>query len=195
MKIKNVLCAVLCLCLLSGCSGQPQQGTESGKPESAVHTSGQAEIATTTTAPTTAVEEKHSSPEKAVEEFCRAYGQGDIEAFKKIVPPDFVYLMNSRPDFISGLEEEFQSYHPFSMRVAEFRQNIEIEKGEEAYTYYLQAFTEIGSTNAEQITIYTVPYYVGEDLVDSGDDNWFYCVLEKGRWYAITVEFESPKNG
>lgn len=33
MKIKNLLCSLVCLCMLSGCSGEPQQETESNKPE------------------------------------------------------------------------------------------------------------------------------------------------------------------
>ena len=92
MKLKIILCAVLCMCLLSGCSGQ-QQGTESGKPESAVNTSGQAQ--TTTTAPTAAVEEKHSSPEKAIEEYCRASTEENVEDLMKIVPPDYHYYLEA----------------------------------------------------------------------------------------------------
>ncbi len=69
MKLKIILCAVLYMCLLSGCSGQ-QQGR---KRETGERGKYQRSGADNETAPTAAVEEKHSSPEKAIEEYCKTF--------------------------------------------------------------------------------------------------------------------------
>lgn len=188
MKIKNVLCAVLCMCLLSGCSGQ-QQGTESGKPESAVNTSGQAQ--TTTTAPTAAAEEKHSSPEKAIEEYCKTFSDKNIESCKKIVPPDYLYYIdaNKEENPNAGWWVGSGENNSDKIRVTEFKSNIELEKGEEMYEWYLNYYTAIKSTNAEKITMYTTSAVVSDSIEEEQTaDIQFFCVLEEGKWYAIIAD-------
>ena len=66
MKVKSVLCGLVCLCLFSGCGSQPQQMVESSGQETI--NSSQAE--TTTTTSTTIVDEKYSSPENAIQFYC-----------------------------------------------------------------------------------------------------------------------------
>ena len=184
MKLKIILCAVLCMCLLSGCSGQ-QQGAESGKPESAVNTSGQAQ--TTTTAPTAAVEEKHSSPEKAIEEYCRASTEENVEDLMKIVPPDYHYYLDANND--GGDSAAAGGIGIFNIRVTEFKSNIELEKGEEMYEWYLNYYTAIKSTNAEKITMYTTSAVVSDSIEEEQTaDIQFFCVLEEGKWYAIIAD-------
>lgn len=185
MKVKSLLCGLVCLCLLSGCSGQPEQGTESSKQENITTSSSQTETTKTTTAPTTAVEEKHSSPEKAIEEFCRTYSSNDTEACKKIVPPDFLYYQD-----LNSNESTNDSWNPNNdkIEIREFKQNIKLEKGEEMYEWYMNYYTAIKSTNAEKITFYTTSAIVdwgdGEEIMQID----FFCVLENGKWYAVLAD-------
>lgn len=52
MKIKSILCGLVCLCMLSGCNGQPEQ-TPLSTPEATTTTSEQTETTTAEAPPTT----------------------------------------------------------------------------------------------------------------------------------------------
>lgn len=56
MKVKSILCGLLCLCMLSGCSGQPEQ-TPTSIPEATTTTSKQNKTTTTETLLTTSTTE------------------------------------------------------------------------------------------------------------------------------------------
>lgn len=181
MKIKSILCGLVCLCMLSGCSSQPQQEAESSKSENTITSSSQAE---TTTIPATTVEEKHSSPEKAIEEYCRTVSEHDVEACKKIVPPDFLYYLDLKDEPV----DDAWLLNTGKIELREFKQNIKLEKGEEMYEWYMNYYTAIKSTNAEKITFYTTSAITdlgnGEEITQID----FFCVLEAGKWYAVMAE-------
>lgn len=75
------------------------------------------------------------------------------------------------------------------IRVTEFKSNIELEKGEEMYEWYLNYYTAIKSTNAEKITMYTTSAVVSDSIEEEQTaDIQFFCVLEEGKWYAIIAD-------
>lgn len=177
MKIKSILCGLVCLCMLSGCSGQPQQGTES-KQESA-NANSQTETTITTTVPTTAVEEMYSSPEKAIEQYCKTFSAKNTEACKKIVPPDYLYYIdaNKEENNAVGYWIGEGENNTDKIEVREFKQNVKLEKGEEMYEWYMNYYTAIKSTNAEKITFYTTSAIVEWDDVEKiMQIDFFLCI-------------------
>lgn len=180
MKIENLFCGFVCLCLLSGCSGQLQQGTESDKPEN-ITTSRIESLSTP------AVAEEHTSPEKAIEQYCQASTEKNMEDLMKIVPPDYHSYLDSNSNgengFVTG------RLGMFNIRVTDFKNNIALEKGEEMYEWYLNYYTAIRSTNAEKVTLYTTSVVVSDSAEkEQTVDIQFFCVLEDGKWYAIIAD-------
>lgn len=187
MKIKSIFCGLVCLCLLSGCSGQPQQKTESSKSENITVSSNQSQSVSTP-----AVAEEHSSPEKAIEQYCKTFSAKNIDACKKIVPPDYLHLLEAVNQENTAWTIGGGENNTDIIRLAEFKEKNELAKGEEMYEWYLNNCTATKSTNAEKIMMYTISAYTPSPLEVPGDEGEaqdipFICVLENGKWYAIAV--------
>lgn len=180
MKIKSLLCGLVCLCLLSGCNGQPKQGTESSKEENITTSSSRTETTSTTTAPTTAVEEKHSSPEEAIKFYCNSINEKDIPACKTIIPPDFLESM---------LSENLQYVVPTNLlEQIEVKQFIKFEDVSDVNIWSV-------FPDSQQLKICYVDVYIeyidkdmyGEGKVITGMPA-FICSYQQGKWYVMMNE-------
>lgn len=135
-------------------------------------------------------ETKHSSPENAIKEYCQTFSDKNVEACKKIVPPDYLYYIdeNKEENPNAGWWLGTGENNSDKIRVTEFKQNIKLERGEEMYEWYLNYYTAIKSTNAEKITMYTTSTIVDFGYGEEQTESDFFCVFENGKWYAVIAD-------
>lgn len=177
MKIKSIFCGLVCLCMLSGCNSQPQQGTESSKQDNTITSSSQAETSITSA---TAVEDKHSSPEKAIKFYCDSINEKNVPACKTIIPPDFLKNM---------LSENLPYVIPTNLlEKIEVKQFIKFEDISDVNIWSV-------FPDSQQLKICYVDVYLeyidkdmyGEGKVITGMPT-FICSYQQGKWYAMMNE-------
>ena len=181
MKIKSLLCGLVCLCLLSGCSGTGDN-SNSNADLSQVPTSSQGSNSSAASE-----NDSQSTPEKAILAFCEVFNNGDKEKAKALMPQDFIRTIEENQ---SEYGELVANFLPDFMRGLFIDKFVRSEEAKDPRT--LELFPD-----SEKVMIYYVNASVpSSDYETTGNydrvENYgmFACALQNGKWYVVMNEDE-----
>lgn len=184
MKIKSLLCGLVCLCLLSGCS-ETGDKSNSNADLSQVTTSSQGSNSSAASE-----NDSQSTPEKAILAFCEVFNNGDIEKAKALMPQDFIRTIEENQlEYFKNASIE-NDYLPDFMRGVFVDKFVRSEEAKDPRM--LEYFPD-----SEKVLIYYVNVSVpSSDNETTGNydevENFglFACALQNGKWYVAMNEDE-----